>query len=152
MKKIYFEDIEEGEVIWGDQVIADPEEMLAYNKRNDPWPIHIDETAAKASPFGGLIASGGYTITLMYRSSIGVYNTPELQWQFLGGFDWKLKFPLPVRPHDQLQVRYTIGKKTPSRKSGRGIAEVYVEMFNQDREVVLSIEIVFLMATRPQTS
>jgi acyl dehydratase len=34
--------------------------MLAYNRANDPWPIHVDPDTAAKSPFGGLIANRGY--------------------------------------------------------------------------------------------
>ena len=49
-KTIYFEDLTVGEPIWGDEVVADPEEMMEYNRRNDPWPIHIDPEFAAKSP------------------------------------------------------------------------------------------------------
>ncbi len=32
MKIVYFEDLHEGDVFWGDEVIVDPDEMLAYNR------------------------------------------------------------------------------------------------------------------------
>ncbi len=38
--------------------------MLAYARNFDPWPMHTDEAAAAQTPFGELIASGGYTISL----------------------------------------------------------------------------------------
>ena len=63
MERVYFEDLEEGQIFWGDEVLVDPHEMLACNVRNDPWPIHVDKSAAEMSPYGGIIASGGYTIT-----------------------------------------------------------------------------------------
>ena len=148
MGNIYFEDLRVGEFFWGDEVIVDPGEMLAYGKQNDPWPIHIDEDAAASSPFDGIIASGGYSITLMYRSLIGAYNTPERRWQFLGGFDWKLKFENPVRAGDRLRARLSVDKMTPSRKIGRGIVNSTIDVFNQDELTVLSNEIVFLLATR----
>lgn len=145
---VYFDDLKIGDVFWGDPVDVDPDEMLAYSQQNDPWPFHVDEEAAKSSPFGGLIASGGFTISLMYRSLIGAYNSPEARWEFLGGFDWQLKFVQPVRPGDRLRTRLTIDKLTPSRKGGRGILNATIESLNQDEAVVLSNEIVCLLATR----
>lgn len=46
-----------------EETIVDREEMLAYNRRNDPWPFHVDEAAAARTPYGGLIASGRYTVS-----------------------------------------------------------------------------------------
>lgn len=149
MTTIFFDDLSIGDVFWGDPVDVDPDEMLAYNRQNDPWSFHVDAEAAKSTPFGGLIASGGFTITLMYRSLIGAYNSPEARWEFLGGFDWQLKFAHPVRPGDRLRSRITVDKLTPSRKGGRGILNGTIESLNQDEVVVLSNEIVCLLATRP---
>ena len=38
MPKLYWEDLVEGAVYWGDKVVAEHEEMLAYARRNDPLP------------------------------------------------------------------------------------------------------------------
>ena len=149
MKIIYFEDLSEGDVFWGDEVVAEPDEMMAYNRLNDPWPIHVDEAAAKASPFGGIIASGGYTITLMYRSLLGVYNNPERRWEFLGGLDWQLKFVAPVRPGDRLRTSLSIEAKRLSSKPGRGVLKNHNKVINQNDETVLKLDVIALIATRP---
>jgi len=149
MQIIYFEDLKEGDVLWGDEVRVDREEMMAYNLRNDPWPIHVDDEAAARSPFGGVIASGGYTITLMYRSNLGIYNNPARRWEFLGGLDWKLRFPKPVRPSDRLRSKITIISARPSSTPGRGVLTNLTEMIDQDGDAVLSLEAVFFLATRP---
>ncbi len=47
MEKIYWDDLQEGHVFWGDTVVVDPEEMLEFARRNDPQPFHVDEAAAK---------------------------------------------------------------------------------------------------------
>ena len=150
MTIVYFEDLDEGAVHWGSECPVEKDVMLDYGRRYDPWPFHIDEEAAKLSPFGGLIASGGYIISLMYRSSHAIYNTPQVTWAFQGGvLDWHAKFHLPVRAGDRLRDRLTIVSKRPSSRSGRGIVTDLHEMVNQDRQVVFSLEIVFMVATRP---
>jgi acyl dehydratase len=47
-----------GDVEWGPPLVVDRNEMLAYAQALDPWPFDVDELAAAALPFGGLIASG----------------------------------------------------------------------------------------------
>jgi acyl dehydratase len=131
-------------VFWGDTVTADPEEMLDYARRNDPLPFHLDENAAKASLFGGLIASGEYTVTLWYRSLIPIVT----KLAFLAGFDWLIKMPAPVRPNDRLRVKVEIKNKRASSKPGRGYVTVFEEMFNQDDTVVFSCELTWMLATR----
>ena len=99
--KMYFEDLEVGRVFRGDECVADKDEMLEYARKNDPAPFHLDEEAARNSPYGGLIASAGYTVTLWYRSTIPIQRSLA----FLGGFEWHIKLPLPVRPGDRLHYR-----------------------------------------------
>ena len=77
MDKIYFEDFQEGQVFWSGEYSVDHEEMLAYNRQFDPWPMHVDEAVARDFLFGGLIASGGFTLSLMYRSGHAIYKTPN---------------------------------------------------------------------------
>jgi acyl dehydratase len=152
MPTVYFEDLDVGSVHLGRECTCDRDEMLEFSRRNDPWPFHVDEAAAARSPFGGLIASGGYIITLWYRSLIEIYNTPKATWAFLGAFDWKLKFLAPVRPADTLRARVTVKDKRPWIKPGRGLVTLAHEIVNQRAEVVCTVEVLVLLATRPETA
>ncbi len=40
---------------WGSELVADEEELLAYGRRFDPWPMHSDPDIGEASPLGGLV-------------------------------------------------------------------------------------------------
>ena len=150
MGMMYFEDLSVGDTWVSSECTVDHEEMLAYGRTNDPWPIHVDPEAAAKSPFAGLIASGGYTISLFYRLSHEIVNRPDRRWAFLGGFDWHVKFLEPVRSGDRLHERITILEKRSSSKPGRGIVKQFVEVINDRKRVVLSIESTALLATRPQ--
>ena len=145
MEKIYWEDLEEGTIYWGDTVVVDPEEMLEYARRNDPQPIHIDDAAAKATPFGGIIASGGYTVTLWYRAAIPIIS----RLAFLGGFEWLIKLPAPVRANDRLRLKVSVKRKKPSSKPGRGYVTVEQEIMNQDDVIVFTCEVTWMLASRP---
>ena len=152
MATLFFEDLEVGSVHLGRECHCDRDEMLEYGRRNDPWPIHIDEAEAILSPFGGLIASGGYVITLWYRSLVEIYNTPRATWAFLGGLDWKVKFRAPVRAQDTLRVRVTVKDKRPWIKPGQGMVTLFNELLNQRSEIVCSAEVIVLLATRPDSA
>jgi acyl dehydratase len=150
MGMTYFEDLNVGDSWMSAEYTVDHEEMLAYGRANDPWPIHVDAEAASKSPFGGLIASGGYTITLMYRLGHEIVNQPDREWAVLGGFDWHVKFVEPVRSGDRLHERITILEKRTSSKPGRGIVKNLIEVINDREHVVLSIESTMMMATSSQ--
>ena len=148
MGMIYFEDLNADDSWVSPELTVDHLEMLAYARENDPWPIHVDPEAAAKTPFGGLIASGGYTISLMYRLFHEIANQPDRRWVFLGGFDWHIKFPEPVRSGDRLHARLTILEKRASSKPKRGIFKSRMEVINDRGGVVLSLEVTSLMATR----
>lgn len=148
MPTTYFEDLEIGSVHLGGECVCDKDEMTEYARRNDPWPFHVDDAAAAGSPFGSVIASGGYIIMLWYRSLIEIYNTPRATWAFLGAFDWKVKFRAPVRAADVLRVRVTVKDKRPWIKPGRGAVTLFNEILNQRSEVVCTVEVMVLLATR----
>jgi acyl dehydratase len=151
MATVYFEDLIEGQEFVGGEVMVDKDEMLEYARKNDPWPFHVDEEAAQASSFGGLIASGGYAISLYYRLGHLLHNTADSTWAFLGGFDWHVSFPRPIRPGDRLHRKTVVRSKRLSSKPGRGIVESVGTLLNQNGEEVLRIEVASLIATRPAT-
>jgi len=135
----YFEDYQVGEVIeFGDHLIT-KEEIVGFGQRYDPQPFHVDESAAAESHFGGLIASGWMTASVMMRmlvdnfisrvASMGSPGVDELRWL------------RPVRPGDRLRVRVTVLEVRRSQtKPDRGAILSLDEVVNQDDEVVLSVK------------
>jgi acyl dehydratase len=135
----YFEDYQVGEVIeFGDHLIT-KEEIVGFAQRYDPQPFHVDEAAAAESHFGGLIASGWMTASVMMRllvehfisrvASMGSPGVDELRWL------------RPVRPGDRLRVRVTVLEVRRSQtKPDRGAILSLDEVVNQDDEVVMSVK------------
>src|SRR5205823_4650691 len=66
----YFEDIAEGEAFELGSRQMDADDMVAFAREYDPQPFHVDEEAAKRTPFGGLIASGWMTLAIMARLGV----------------------------------------------------------------------------------
>ena len=147
---VYFEDLAVGDSFESEEVTVDKDEMLAYNRKNDPWPFHVDEAAAARTPYGSLIASGGYTITLMYRLGHRIYNVPGRRWLVLGASQWQLKFPAPVRVGDHLRLRLTVQGKRESSRPERGHFDLLYELMNQAGDQALSVLVAGLIARRPQ--
>jgi acyl dehydratase len=143
----YFEDYLPGSIHEFGSVIVEQEEIIAFGKRYDPQPFHTDPVAGSESMYGGLIASGWLTAALMmrlfaqhYLSSIASLGSPgvdELRW---------LK---PVRPGDELRVRIAISDANRSRsKPDRGIVHSYIEMLNQNSEIVMTMKAVNFLLCR----
>lgn len=141
---LYFEDLDVGAVYWGDRCTVEKAEMVEYAQRNDPLPMHVDEAAAAKMPFGGLIASGGFTITLWYRSDIPIGRTLAV----IAALEWHFTLPRPVMAGDTLRTRFTITDKRSSSKPDRGVVKTKQELLNQHGEPVLVCDGVLLIATR----
>ncbi|MCA1961465.1 MAG: MaoC family dehydratase [Desulfomonile sp.] len=143
----YLEDYTRGGVYELGRIMVEESEVIAFGRRFDPQPFHTDPEAAKNSSFGGLIASGWHTASLMMRlfvdhylsrcASLGSPGVDELRW---------LK---PVRPGDELLLRVTVSEVTRSRsKPDRGLLRSYIEVLNQHDEVVMTMKALNLLLYR----
>lgn len=107
-----FEDFRSGDVIDLGAVTVDREEMLAFARRFDPQPFHVDEVAARASILGGLCASGWFTCSLWMRAYVDTVLLRSTSQGSPGGRE--TLWPTPVFPGDVLACRAEIG---PTRVS-----------------------------------
>ena len=135
----YWEDFKVGEVeqIGGRRV--DREELIAFAKQYDPQPFHVDEVAAKQSMYGGLIASGWHTCAMLMRMMCDAYM---LQSASVGspGIE-QLKWLKPVRPGDTISARRTtLTTRASNSKPEIGLVSNLWEVFNQDGEMVMSMQ------------
>src|SRR5512134_2917980 len=119
----YFEDYQVGEVQETRSYAVSREEILAFARQFDPQPFHLDEEAARASLFGGLIASGWHTGAMFIRM-VCEHMTPLHATSGAMGFD-DLKWLRPVRPGDVLSVESEIREKIESRsRPDRGTVKI----------------------------
>ena len=148
MKKTYFEDFRVGQVIELGSCTVSKDEIIAFARKFDPQPFHIDEAAAERSIYGGLIASGWHTGSLFMRllydgllshaASMGSPGQDELRW---------IK---PVRPGDTLSARGLVEELIPSRsKPDRGLIRTTYEVFNQDGDKVMTVRGLGMFGKRP---
>ena len=148
IKDRYLDDYVEGDVHMLGSVSIDQDEIIAFAKRFDPQTMHTDPEAAKATPFGGLIASGWHTGSLMMRLLVNEYLTHVASFAS-PGLD-ELRWLKPVRPGDTLSVRVTVLKSTPSKsKPDRGAVTSLMEVLNQNNEVVMTVKAVNIIGQRP---
>jgi acyl dehydratase len=137
----YFEDYIPGAVYEFGSISVDETEMIDFARRFDPQTFHTDPKAAKLSIFGGLIASGWYTASLMMRLFADHYLSLVAS-QGSPGVD-EIRWLIPVRPGDELSVRVTILETRRSRsKPDRGIVHCSIEVLNQNDEIVMTMKAV----------
>ena len=143
----YFEDYTAGSQFEFGPVEVHEAEIIEFASRFDPQVFHTDPEAAKKTVFGGLIASGWHTASLMMRLCVDHYLSSVAS---LGspGVD-ELRWIRPVRPGDKLTARITVIDANRSRsKSDIGVVRSFIEMVNQDGEVVMSMKAVNFLACR----
>lgn len=136
-----------GSVLEYGAITVTEEDMIEFAERFDPQPFHVDADAAAEGPFGGLIASGWHTASVMMRlvadhylskvASLGSPGVDELRWT------------RPVRPGDSLRVRVSIMEARRSRsKPDRGVVRSRVEIVNQRGDVVMSLQALNILRCR----
>jgi acyl dehydratase len=143
----YFEDYAPGPVFEYGPISVSEAEIVDFAKKFDPQVIHTDAERAIRGPFGGLIASGWHTASLMmrlyadnYLSSVASIASP--------GID-ELRWSKPVRPGDSLWIRVSVLDSRRSKsKPGLGIVHVFVEVLNQHRETVMTVKTINLLRCR----
>ena len=143
----YFEDYAPGAVFEYGEIPVTEAEILEFARRFDPQYIHVDRERAVQGPFGGLIASGWHTAAMMMRLIVDNF-LPKTASLGSPGID-ELRWLRPVRPGDVLSVRLSVLEATRSRsKPDRGVVRSLCEVLNQDREVVMSLKGVNIIACR----
>jgi len=147
----YFEDYVPGLTVDCGSFSISEAEIIAFAKEYDPQPFHVDPVGAADGPFGGLIASGWHTTSLMMRLLVEHFLSPQTS---LGsaGVD-EIRWPSPVRPADTLHVRGTVLETRRSKsKPDRGIVKSLAEVTNQQGETVMrAIAINFVLTRNPES-
>ncbi|MBC3870309.1 MaoC family dehydratase [Undibacterium oligocarboniphilum] len=144
----YFEDFVPGNIIQLGQRIVSEDEIIEFAEKFDPQSFHVDKEAAKNSIFGGVIASGWHTCSMIMRmvvdgfiadsSSMGSPGVDEVRWI------------LPVRPGDTLTVTAETVASTPSTsKPDRGVVHTVWKAVNQDGKTVCTIKGMGMFGRRP---
>lgn len=143
----YFEDYIDGSVHEFGPITISQEEIIDFAQQFDPQELHLNPEGAKNGAYGGLIASGWHTASLMMRlyvehylshvASLGSPGVDELRWI------------IPVRPGDELSLRVTVSETRKSRsKPDRGILHSDIEMINQNREAVMRMKAMNIVLCR----
>jgi acyl dehydratase len=147
MTMIHLEDFAPGQVHPLGRHTVSRDEIVAFARAWDPQPFHLDEEAAGASIYRGLIASGWHTVCVFMRLfADGLLNRAAAMGS--PGVD-EVRWLQPVRPGDTLEARLEVLEVRPSRsKPDRGVIRARCVVANQDGEEVLTMQAVVLFRRR----
>ncbi len=138
MPNYAFEDFAPGQIYRLGTYEMTADEIVEFAQRFDPQPFHVDETAAAASPFGGLIASGWHTASVFMRLYVDTVLTGSTSMGSPG--IEQLRWRAPVRPGDILTGAFIVESVQPSsRRADRGTVFFRGEMTNQHDTTVLTM-------------
>jgi len=121
--------------------------IKAFAAEFDPQPFHLDETAAQASLFKGLAASGWHTAAIAMRLLV-TGGLPLANG--IIGLGGEISWPRPTRPGDTLHIESKIVDITPSRsKPNQAVVSVRSTMLNQKDEPVYVLNAKLMVFKRP---
>ena len=146
MGNTYWEDLVEGEPLSCRTLCFTQEEIIDFAQKYDPQPFHVDEAAAAASIFGGIIASSLHTLSATTRVIVDALGDLAIVSGL--GMD-EIIMPNPVRPGDVLTVdaRWS-GLRRSRSKPDLGIAGVRIRLVNQRGEPVMEFGFRYMVACR----
>ena len=147
MRDLYYEDLQVGDRFETAGITITRSQIIDYALTYDPQPFHLDEEAAKASIFGGLVASGFMTAALTFRlfRDTGVLNASNLG----GAGGEELVWPNPVRPGDTLRAVVEVLSRQDSRsRPERGRVRFGYTTLNQHGQIVLHMALTHIVARR----
>ena len=143
----YAEDYAPGQIVELGSYEVTRDEIVAFGRKYDPHPFHVDEGQAKETMFGGLIASGWQTALIWLRLMHGPFIQPETSLGSPGHEE--LNWPNPVRPGDRLTGRAEVKEARISRsRPDLGFVRYTATLTNQRDETVLVTTSTLILRTR----
>ncbi len=147
METTYFDDLTEGRELNCRPVIFTKTEIIEFAKAFDPQSFHTDEAAAERSIFKGLVASSLHTISACTRTVVEAQGKLAV---LSGVAIHEVNMYNPVRPGDKLFVKAFWSRLERSKsRPDRGAASIMCEVFNQNKEKVITHGYRYILACRP---
>jgi acyl dehydratase len=136
MTKRYLEDFAVGQTFGSRRLRVDKEQIKAFAAEFDPQPFHLDEDVARDTIFRGLAASGWHTAALTMQ--LLVESGINLAGGIVAAGVVELRWPLPVRPGDELRLESEVLEVRRSQsRPNRGMIKMQTKTLNQNGETVL---------------
>ena len=131
MKTLAIQEMKEGAVFdFGPETLSKTE-IADFAKVADPQPIHIDEAAAKKSPFGAIIASGLHPFVRFNKT----YWVPMCAEHFICGLGMsEVRFFKPAYAEEPLTAKLRIISLEPKPSKGTMVATWRLDIYKDGGE------------------
>jgi acyl dehydratase len=153
---MWFEDVPLGEKVTLGTYTFTEDNIIAFAKKYDPQPFHVDKEAAACSPYGGLIASGWHTaavwmkLMIAHRRARVAAGAEQTQANYVSPGVRDIRWLKPVRPG--MILTYTnenFAKRDWPTLPKFGLIEGRNEARDQDGTLVYSFINRVLIARKP---
>jgi acyl dehydratase len=143
----FFDDFNVGDWREAGTYTVSLDEILEFASRYDPQPWHLDDTAARHSPFKRLVASGWQTAAIAMK--LAVESSIMKATGILGTGVDELRWLRPVYPNDTLRLAMEVVEKRLSAPDApRGTMRVKSTLTNQRDELVYTQVATLVVARR----
>jgi acyl dehydratase len=144
----YLEDFRVGQTFECGAVTLTTDQIKSFAAQYDPQPFHLDEGAAAATFFGGLVASGWHTAAVTMRMIVN--SDIKIAGGLIGAGAEELKWPRPVRAGDTLRIVSEVIEVRPSKsRPDQGIIKMRTQTLNQRDEPVMIFVANMIVPRRP---
>ena len=141
-----FEDLKVGYCATVGRCVVPLADGIAFARRWEPQPHHIDPDAARSSIYGGITLCSLQLFAICTRLFFD-HADPIAVLAMLGKDE--VRFPNPARPGDVLVYRTRCVERRESRsRPDRGIVTLADTLSNQKGETVLSQKVTLLVTRR----
>jgi acyl dehydratase len=151
-ERLYFGDLPlDKTFVTSGRTITEADVVAFAGLSGDYNSLHVDETFAASTPFGGRIAHGLLVLSIASGLSTRLPVLVALQPSLLGMTEVTCHWLAPVRIGDTVRVELTFTAAQLTRSGTRGRVTERRVVLNQDDVTVLDSQWTLLVAARPGT-
>jgi acyl dehydratase len=107
--------------------------------------IHVDPERAKAGPFGGTIAHGYMTLSLLPMLNAQIYRIDGLTMGINYGTN-KVRFPAPVPVGSRVRAGAELVEVTPNAQGAQAVVRTTIEVEGGEKPACVAESVVVLVA------
>jgi acyl dehydratase len=139
----HYDEVKVGDTFGASLTVTEAHLVLAAGLFGDFNPLHVDETHARASRFGGRILHGTFTAALMSAPAGMHFHGTAIAY-----LEQNSRFRAAVRPGDTVTTAWTVVAKLDKPKHAGGIVVLAGTCRNQDGTLVAEAEGKMLVRAR----
>ena len=142
----YYDDIEPGEAFVTPGIVVTESHVVQFaGISGDFFDVHMDDRFAQSVGFPARVAHGLLCLALVD----GLKNRAATRFAAVASLEWSYRFLRPVFFGDRIEGRVRVLDKRPTRRSGRGIMRLQIEVWNQNDVLIQTGINVLMVRARP---